>query len=401
MKKTLMMAAAACAAVACANIEASYADDHSNLPEIDYQAIADRVVNESAEVTLGDVVLITTTVSELELAEALVEAVWIAGGEPMVQVGFPEANKAGVMGMSPEALAQTPPAQLAMVGVPDVAISASGVEDPALFADVPEEKLNAWREAYAPLNGLYEAQRVRQVSIGQTGGIPTPAYAESQGADYAAMRSMFLEALAVSSEDITARGNVIQAKMTSDGETRVTSPSGTDITFELADKPERISAGIASANDTGTGPMDTYLPAGDYYACVDPASANGVIVEPKATIRGASVTDLTFTVENGMITSVEGEGPGAEAMLTFFDSVDDDSKTLAVVNLGLNPISQPMDGSDYLSWEMAGVATLVFGTSLWAGCDVAGEAFYEVHQAEATVTSNGTEVVTAGVLALD
>ena len=47
----------------------------------------------------------------------------------------------------------------------------------ALFADVPEERFEAFRETGMALQRANQHNRFRSVTLGQTGGVPTAAYA--------------------------------------------------------------------------------------------------------------------------------------------------------------------------------------------------------------------------------
>ena len=367
---------------------------------VDFDAIAKRVVTESAEVKPGEVVVINGSIAEPKLLEALQAAVLTAGGHPIVAVNFPRAEKRFLTDAPMEYLRQPSKAALAMINAADVFISASAVEDPGLFADVDEARLNASREANQAVGEAANAKRARSVDIGQIGGIPTAAYAKDRGADYDAMRAMFFKALAVPTSTIAQRGAVVSAKMKAGEQVRLRSASGTDLTFTLAATRSRVSTGKASDNDTGQGQASAFLPAGDFYACVDPASANGVLVAPTDRFRGKPVKNLRITFRNGAIASMTAD-EGLEGMQRYFAELDDSSKKLSLINVGLNPESRPLKGSDYVSWEMSGVPTVLVGNAKWAGCANGGEGSKEVHQLGATLTAGSAEVVKDGNLTLN
>lgn len=367
---------------------------------VDFDAIARRVVTESAEVKPGEVVVINGSIGEPKLLEALQAAVMTAGGHPIVAVNFPRAEKRFLTDAPMEYLRQPSKSGLALINAADVFISANGVEDPALFADVDEARLNASREANQAVAEAATAKRARSVDIGQSGGIPTAAYAKSRGADYDAMRAMFFKALAVPTATIAQRGAVVSGKMKAGQQVRLRSASGTDLTFTLASTRPRVSTGKASDNDTGQGQASAFLPAGDFYACVDPASATGVLVSPTDRFRGKPVKNLRITFQNGAIASLAAD-EGLEGIQRYFAELDDASKKLSMINIGLNPESRPLKGSDYVSWEMSGVPTVLVGNAKWAGCENGGEGGLTVHQLGATLTVGGAEVVKDGNLAVN
>ena len=174
-----------------ASVVPAYAD------QVNYDSIADSLVNQSLEVQPGEIVSITGGPTEIELMEALVVAVSKAGGQPVVLLNLPEANKRALMETPIEHLKRLPTAQVHLTKMADCTINVSSVQDPDLLADVPEERFAATRQAGAPLNDVVRNARFRSVSLGQTGGIPTEAYAASEGADFQQMDAMFWRAVGV------------------------------------------------------------------------------------------------------------------------------------------------------------------------------------------------------------
>lgn len=392
--KLLVAAAALVAPVAPAAVAALAQPPGSS---VDYAAIARRVVTESAAVRPGEIVLINGSPSEPELLEALQAEVLMAGGLPIVVVDFPRAQRRGIAEAPLEHLRQSPRAQLALVAAADVFISAGSVQDPTLFADVDEARFTILREANQPLVQALARKRGRSVDIGQTGGIPTEAYARSQNADYGALRGMFFRSLAVPTDVVVQRGAAVSRRMQPGQPVRIRTASGTDISFRLAAGRTRVSTGRAADNDSGSGMAAAFLPAGDFYACVDPASASGTVVVPNETFRGRPVRNLRLTFRQGALTAITAD-EGLDRIRGYIDSLDEPSKRLSLINIGLNPESRPLPGSNYLSWQMSGVPTVFLGNNSWAGCDNGGQGSLSFHQTEATVTSGSAEIVRAGQL---
>lgn len=405
MKKAVILATAALCLASCgdrAQREGKHEDKRAEKSDdgVDYDAIATRVVTESAGVKPGEIVVINGTLAEPKLLEALTGAVALAGGHPIVTVDFPSVDKKFVSQAPEQYLRQQSRGELALIEAGDVFINASAVEDPGLFADVDDARLNIVREANQAVSQAAMRKRARAVSIGQSGGIPTAAFAKSQDADYGDMRAMFLRALAVPAATIAERGRAVTGRMQPGSTVRVRTADGTDLTFRLAGKPPRVSTGRASDNDTGTGRAETWLPAGDYYACVEPNSASGVLVTSRQSFRGSRIGNLRITFQNGLATSITAES-GGEALDRYLAQLDEAAKRMSLINIGLNPESRPLEGSHYLSWEMAGVPTVVLGNSQWAGCEHGAEDSFDVHLAQATLAAGETPVIDNGALVLE
>ncbi len=123
-------------------------------------------------------------------------------------------------------------------------------------------------------------------------------------------------------------------------------------------------------------------------------------MSPSETFRGKKVRNLRITFKGGAVESITAD-EGADLLNGYFGQLDDDSKKLSLINVGLNPESRPLKGSDYISWEMSGVPTVQVGNSQWAGCPTGGEGGYAVHQLGSTLAAGDVEVVRDGALALN
>ena len=365
--------------------------------EPDYDSIADKVVNQSLEVQPGEVVFINGTPGQVDLMGALQVAVAKAGGQSVLQLNIPKASKRVVMETPMEHLEQLPTAALIQLRMADVVINVGSVQDPDLFADVPEERLKTLREAGKPLSAAFRTARFRSVSIGQTGGIPTEAFAVSQGADYAALNDMFWRSLGVGSDQLASVGSEVAGRLKPDSAVRLTSEAGTDLSFKIDRLPARINAGRTGDVIQASGPAQVWLPAGEAYACVDTSSASGTLVVPRTTFRGVHVENLRMTFEEGKVIAMSADSNG-EILQRFIDASSAEAKALSVVDIGLNPHSQPLSKSEYASWEMGGMVTVALGNNAWAGGDNAAEGGVSFHLKGATLKVGDSEVVSSGKL---
>lgn len=368
----------------------------SALASPDYDQIAANLVNESLAVRPGEVIQVTGTPDQLELLAAIQVAVARAGGEPLVTLNIPAANKRALMETPMEYLSRTPTAPIMITRMIDGFINVASTPDPDLFADVPEERMAATRRAATPLSQVFRNANFRSVSLGQTGGIPTQGYARAVGADHEAMQEMFWKALSVSPQQLNDAAVIVNGMLSPGTDVHVTSKAGTNLRFRIASSPARINAGRTLDVDVSTGPRQVWLPAGEAYTTIEPGSAQGKLVVEKAMFRGKPITNLALSFERGRVTNIDGEGAGM--LKDFFASSDEATSMLSILDIGLNPYSQPLKGSDYLSWEMGGMVTLSIGSNIWAGGDNNGDGTYSVHIPGATVDVGGARLTSAGEL---
>lgn len=364
-----------------------------------YDSIADKIVNQSLKVMPGETIIISGTPAEIELLHALYVATYKAGGKPTIELTLPKANKQAIVQTPIKYIEMPSDYELTKIKHVDGYINVGSVQDPTLFADIPEDKAAALRKANTAVRQALKNANFRSVSLGQTGGIPSKSYAEFVNANYEQMLSNFWQAVDTDYSKLHNSGEKLKKMMQPNTTARLTSPSGTDLTFKLAATANPvISSGKTSSTSANSGPSQTWLPAGEVYACTDPASANGSLVVPRIQFRGNVIKNVKMTVKSGKMVSFSAE-QNEKVLKDYFAAAKGDYDVLALVDLGINQHSKPLPGSDYYSWEMAGIVTLAFGDNSWAGCNVESDAGLSLNLANTTLTLNNTPIVKDGKLA--
>ncbi len=114
---------------------------------------------------------------------------------------------------------------------------------------------------------------------------------------------------------------------------RVTSPQGTDVSFQL--KPRKADLGTGKLERPG---MDDFFPGMQTNIAPVEESINGVIVvDASDSVQGVVHTPYSMTMENGVIAKVEG-GSEADNMREWLAGCNDPTiYKLCHFSLGLNP----------------------------------------------------------------
>jgi len=363
----------------------------------DHDSIADKLVNQLGGVQPGEVVVIQGNSDQQELLEALVVATWKAGGQPTVEVTYPQANKRATMEMPIEYMKFPQWYGLAQARLVDCFINVASIQDPTLFADVPEERFEAFREAGMPLQRAFQNSRFRAVNLGQTGGVPTANYAAFQNIDYEALTGMFWKAVDTDYAALRKLAKSVAATLASGKKVRVTSGIGTDITFAVDDVPPRINCGRPDDNIVPSGPMLSWLPAGEAFAAIRSGSANGTVVVPSMDFRGTALKNVKMTFKDGVMTGMSSESD-LDGLREFLDSTTGDIKMLSIVDVGVNPDSHQIAGSDYASWEMGGMVSLGMGNNSWTGGSNVASDGLTFHLTGTTLSVGDTTVCEKGKL---
>ncbi len=361
----------------------------------EYDTIATNLVNQSLAIQQGETVIINGGPTQIDLMEAIQVAVSKAGGQTVLTINLPEANKRAIMETPIEYLQQLPTSNLMLSKIADVFINVTSVQDPVLFSDVPEDRLAAIRQAGVPLTWAFNNLRFRSATLGQTGGIPTAAYAKSVGADHKEISSVFWKAIGTSPDELAPKATVLASLMTQGAKVRITSQAGTDLTLMIDRFPARINVGRTADVQAATGPTNVWLPAGEAYSST--RDANGVLVIPWTTFRGKEIKNLKLTFKNGEMSELSADS-NAGILEAYFAASSPKLKQLSVISLGLNPNSKTPKGSHYFSWEMGGMVTLGLGNNSWAGGDNDSDAGATFHAVGTTLSIDGKSIVENGQL---
>ena len=356
----------------------------------DYDSIANNLVNQSIAVQPGEIVVINGGPNQTELMGAIQVAVSKAGGQSLLSITLPKANKRAIMETPIEHLKQLPTANLLFSKIADAFINVSSVQEPGLFADVPEDRLAAVRQAGQPLAQALNNMRSRSATLGQTGGIPTAAYAKSVGADHKAMTDGFWKAVGTSPDALAPKATALASMMKNGAKVKITSAAGTDLTLAVDKFPTRTNIGR-----TADAKSSVWLPAGEAYTSTK--DANGVLVIPWTSFRGHDIENLKLTFKNGEMTKLSA-GSHEKVLKDHFAASSPKLKQLSVMSLGLNPNSKSPAGSNYLSWEMGGMITLGLGNNAWAGGNNDADTGVTLHAIGTSISIDGNSVVKDGSL---
>ncbi|MFB6122527.1 MAG: aminopeptidase [Haloferacaceae archaeon] len=167
---------------------------------------------------------------------------------------------------------------------------------------------------------------------------------------------------------------------------RVTSPQGTDITFEPGDREWHSDTGMVHE------PGDfSNLPAGEVF--VSPETATGTYVVdgtmmPHGLLSGR---ELRFEVEDGYVTDV-GDPAVREQVEAAADDVGRDAYNLAELGIGTNLGVEELVGSVLLDEKAAGTVHVAIGDDASIGGDTEAPLHLDGILREPTVYVDGEEV---------
>ncbi len=212
---------------------------------------------------------------------------------------------------------------------------------------------------------------------------------------------VYLDALDIDYAAMAAKMDAAIARLRA-GEVRVTTPAGTDIRFQIGDRPFNRQTGDASKANARKGRIridrHTELPAGVMRVAPIENSVNGVLVLPAARFGAVRATDVRLVFRDGV--AVESSAAtGADAVKAFLASEPGASRFREFA-LGFNPKLTIPAGEQALPYYGygAGVVRMSLGDNNELGGSVRGGGVRWLFFPDATVIAGGAPLVDRGRL---
>ncbi len=367
----------------------------------DHRELAGRIVKTSANVKPGDVVVVAGGKHDVALMEALAIEAAKAGGLVTMFLDSDRLERA-IFTEVPENYLDQPPTFFAeWLKHINVFIGLPGVEDAkATFGDVPQERFAKAAKAGQVVTDSLNASGVRGVFI----GYPTQSDAAVNQLDFPTYQKVFWDAVGADYQKISQGGNKLKQMLEGAKTVRVTSPSGTELTFSLGERPIFVDDGIMTQEKTNSQYVlnrTVSLPSGTVFLAPIETSANGKVVIPRDQCRFKPVTGESFDFKQGRLENYKAETGGkcfAETMAPYSGPKD----MFASFQIGLNPAAKIMENpGDYRPGNAVGLVTIGIGDNqLLGGSNKVAGGGFTFSIVNATVAIDGKTVVQDGKLTL-
>ena len=367
------------------------------LAQPDYDQLAHRVINTTAQVKPGDVVVISGGKHNLALMESLTNEANKAGGMTTMMISTDKVDRFAATEVPEKYLEQEPRFLGEWLKQVDVFISLPSDEDPkAVAAGVPEARWAKIAKANEAVNDLImSSRRLRFVTV----GYPSKDEAADYHVDFAAYSKMHWDAVSADYNQISAKGKSIQKALAGAKTVRVTSPAGTDVTFTIGDRPVILNDGIMTPEKLQSALFmnrSVSLPGGDIFVAPLETSANGKVSIPKGVCRYEPMTGISFEFHAGKLEGFKAAQNGncfAESMAPYSGPKD----IFASFVLGLNPAMKAMDqGGLFFPGTAAGLVYISIGDNHTVGGANQALTGFSFPIMNATVTADGKTVVKDG-----
>ena len=369
-------------------------------PGKDLTETAERILGDVLGVKPGEVVAIDAQAADLPMVEALFVATGQRGAIPMNLIQWPAMHKKWLQTV-PEANDQMRALlEEKLVPLVDVRIIIERADDPALFSDVSPGRITAYDKTLSGLSEQRLKRKTRSVWVGN-GLTPSKANAKQLGLTEAELSALFWAGVGTDYKALSSRGEALKAAVPETKQLVITTPGGTNLKLRLKSKTMGVSDGIITPEEfkTGGAGLQTWLPAGEVFAQIDPTSADGKIVVTRHLFEGEDVKDLTITIQGGKVTSMTAKPSKAfDRLKQLYEAAPEGKDRLSALDFGINTDVKAPKGKQLLSFVPAGAVTIFVGRDIWVGGTNSTPFQMELFQPDSTVTADGAPVITKGEL---
>jgi leucyl aminopeptidase (aminopeptidase T) len=358
-----------------------------------YEKIVKRLINESITIGKDDAVLIHAWEHTLDFASVLAIECMKQGADALIYVDTDLLFKSQLNDLSDELLKTFPKIEYDLVDTQTAEFSITGPKDPAIFKEMPLERLPLLGEGRRPMEEKFRDKKIPYVGLSL--GLVTPERAKSYGVDYDAWLKETMAAMDVSYLEIKEFGKKIAEKLEKPGsqEVHITAPGGTDVKFSLAGRSAYISDGVIDAEDIEKGANTAGLPAGQITVAPLETSANGKVVTnlPEA-IAATWMSGLEWTFKEGKASDITAKENFA-LWKKIFDEGTGDKDRLGTFSLGLNPKAE----TGFLhNGIVKGVVGIGIGGNEYLGGKNEATGGGNIYLANATVKLDGETLIENG-----
>jgi len=334
---------------------------------MDYEALAQKLVTQCANIHEGDYVLVTGGLRDFELLEDIAVHVRKVGACPLVSLYSDRMWRRSFDDVPAKYDSRSNEFELKLAGLITAQIDVDFRETESWLAHVPPERFATFSKSWSLVNDLMRKRNVRFVHLGNE-LYPTTERAKLFGVSQKELSKIFWDGVNVDYSKLQATGKTIKTLLTSGKQVHITNPNGTDLKMQIEGRPVVVSDGIISADEMQTGGAAcwVYLPAGEVMLAPVPGTAEGKVVVDRQFFQGSEILGLTLTFKAGKLTSMTAKS-GLEPLKALYDAAGPGKEEFAVIEIGINPNVHLVPGSRMVGYMPAGMVTIGIGNNTWAG----------------------------------
>jgi leucyl aminopeptidase (aminopeptidase T) len=334
---------------------------------VDLEELANKIVNQSANIQEGEFVLIKGSVRDLELLENIFVNVRKKGAFPLLTIGSDRLTRKIFTEVPVNYDSQVPAHDLKVFDFVTTIIDVDYSEIFGLLADIPPERFINRGKANEPVSELIKTRKIKGVTLGN-GLYPVEALAKQYGITKKELSDIFWKGINVDYTKLEATGKSVKAIFSAGKEVHITNENGTDLKVGIENRKVLVSDGVLTNEDIqeGYASSQVYLPAGEVYMSTVPGTAEGKVVVDRLFYQDKEILGLTLTFKAGKLISMTAKS-GIEPFKKIYDLAEAGKEELSAIDIGINPNIPQKPLIKLGAWMPAGMITIGVGNNIWAG----------------------------------
>jgi leucyl aminopeptidase (aminopeptidase T) len=353
--------------------------------------MADTIVNKCLKVSKKDVVIVSTYQHTVDLAEDIANTCFDREADVLMTLDTDGVFYHHLKTLPESNLKKTSAHCLGLSKYSTVNIFIGGPEDPKPMSTIPPEKFAAMFEGEQPHMDYMRKQKIR---VGYLGiGAVTPQRAKTYGFDFEKWKRVVTAASAVDPAEMNRFGNKLKRTLERGKHMRITTKSGTDISFDLGNRKGFVFTPSLTKANMDKGLFGVSIPAGDVSIAPIERSVKGKVFfdVPQPSV-GKLVEGMRWTFKDGRVKSFTAK-KNVKALKGIWDKGHGDKDRLAWVSFGINPKGKVGYLENYL---VMGAVTLGLGDNEDLGGKNRSNAGASATMAKATVEVDGKVILKNG-----
>jgi leucyl aminopeptidase (aminopeptidase T) len=304
-----------------------------------YEELAKTVVRDSLRIDSNDVVTITTWDHTIDVANALAVECFKQGADAFINLWTDEYYYGLLRELSEESLGEPSKICEAFTEAETATINMFGPRNPEGLKAISPSKVNAWgegeRKAHYPKN---IERQIRNVNLPLA--LLTRERAKVYDFKFENWKKVMNNALAMDLKKIAKKGREVAAILEKAHTVRLTASNGTNLTFELGNRPVHVDDGIIDKEDIAKKSFDAQLPAGSVLTTMNETSGNGkVVFDQPLQQMGLNIIGIEWKFKDGKLTSMTAK-KNLEPLSKQFEKGTGDKDRISFLQVGLNPTAQ-------------------------------------------------------------
>ncbi len=379
-------------------VTAGAAPQESATATVDTGQVAATIVNQTAGIRRGELVLIEGGTRDQKLLEDLAVEVRKLGAHPLIVIGSDRLDRKMLVDVDKRFDSEEPKFAARLAEIIDAMITVDYAQQQGNLDDIPMKRRAERAKAFEKIGTRMRDRGVVQVHLGND-LYPTQALAEQFAIPYDKLAEIFWAGVNTDFDRLQVIGANVKDALSKGKRLRITAPNGTDLTVEITGRPIFVSDGVVSSEDRyERGPAaQVWLPAGEVYLTPVPKTAEGTFVAETFFYEGKRVDGLTLKFRKGKLRSMTAKSD-ITALLEAYNAAPSDRDWFGAIDIGMNPDVKLPRGSRVATWIGSGTISIGIGSNTWAGGD--NEVPYGLygHLLKGTLTVDNKKLVDNGRL---